>query len=107
MAVDPNRIAWETCALEKITEMVSRRVFEDREAGATIVQTELRKGALVARHTHAGEQWIQVLQGAVAVSLDGAVISLEAGESMTVPAGAPHQLEALEDSVVVDVRGTG
>ena len=107
MPADPSRVNWDTCTLEKITEMVSRRVYADRKAGVTIVQTELRKGALVAQHTHAGEQSIQVMQGSIVVTLNGAEISLGAGESVTVPAGAPHQVEALDDSVVVDVRENG
>lgn len=104
MPADPNRVNWDACTPEKITEMVSRRVCEDRENRATIVQTELRKGALVPQHTHAGAQWIQVVQGSIAVTMNGRVLRLPAGESLTVPAGAPHQVEALDDSVVVDVR---
>ena len=47
MAADPKAIAWDDCALEKVTEMVSRRVCVDRDTGTTLVQTHLRKGALV------------------------------------------------------------
>ena len=104
MPADPNRVNWDACALEKITEMVSRRVFADGEAGAAIVQTELRKGALVPQHTHAGDQLIQVSQGTIVVALSGRRVTLQAGESLTIPAGQPHQIEALDDSVVVDVR---
>jgi quercetin dioxygenase-like cupin family protein len=75
MPADLTGVNWDDCALEKITEMVSRRVYADRKAGVTIVQTELRKGALVAQHTHAGEQSIQVMQGSIVVTLNGAEIS--------------------------------
>lgn len=104
MPADPNAVNWDDCALEKITEMVSRRVFEDRESGVLVVQTELRKGALVPQHTHAGDQLIQVRQGAIVVTIGGLQRPVRTGESVTIPAGAPHQIEALEDSVVVDVR---
>jgi quercetin dioxygenase-like cupin family protein len=104
MAADPNRVNWDACTTEKITEMVSRRVSVDAETGALMVQTHLRRGALVALHRHAGQQWIQVTQGSIVVTMNGIPRWLGAGESVTIPAGTPHQIEAAEDSVVVDVR---
>jgi len=104
MPVDPTLVNWDACALEKITEMVSRRVCVDRATASTIVQTQLRKGALVPQHAHVGEQVIQVTQGSIAVTVSGRTVTLRVGESLTVPAGVPHQLEAMDDSIVVDVR---
>ena len=45
---------WDEMSLERINEMVSRKVI----AGArqTLAQFWLKRGALVARHAHAGEQ---------------------------------------------------
>ena len=104
MPADLTGVNWDDCALEKITEMVSRRVFLDREGGATFVQTDLRKGALVALHSHRGEQMIQVVQGSVVVTMNGTTTALHAGQSVTIPAGVPHEVEATADSVVMDVR---
>ena len=104
MPVDPTSINWDDCALERITEMVSRRVHVDRQTGTVVVQTHLRKGALVPQHTHNGEQLIQVTLGSVVVTFSGLTLPVRTGESLTIPGGAPHQIEALDDSVVVDVR---
>jgi len=49
MPADLTGVNWDDCALEKITEMVSRRVFLDREGGATFVQTDLRRRSLRTR----------------------------------------------------------
>jgi quercetin dioxygenase-like cupin family protein len=104
MPVDPNRVNWDACALERVTEMVSRRIWIDRQTGTLCAQTHLRRGALVPQHRHAGTQRIQVMTGAVAVTVGGATSVLDAGGVITIAASAPHELEALDDSVVVDVR---
>ena len=104
MAADPKAIAWDDCALEKVTEMVSRRVCVDRDTGTTLVQTHLRKGALVPRHTHAGEQSVHVTQGAIRVQMGGDALTLRAGDTVQIPANTPHQIEVLEDAIVLDAR---
>jgi hypothetical protein len=54
---------WDEIALEKVTEMVSRKfVSGERE---TIAQIYLKRGALVPQHTHDSEQMTYVLQGAL------------------------------------------
>jgi len=104
MSADPKAVAWDDYALEKVTEMVSRRVHLDRGTGTILVQTHLRKGALVPRHTHAGDQSVCVVQGAIRLQMAGDALTLRAGETVHVSAGTPHQVEALEDSIVVDSR---
>ena len=102
MALDIDRIRWDACELEKVTELVSRRVVT--EGGQTVIWTQIKKGALVPVHSHAGEQTVQVKQGALRVTLQGVRTVVGEGETLLIPAGAPHETEALEDSVVVDVR---
>jgi quercetin dioxygenase-like cupin family protein len=104
MPADPNRVNWDECALERITEMVSRRVSIDRRTGTVCVQSHLRKGALVPQHTHPGAQRIQVLAGALAVRVDGVTSTLGVGDTITIAPGVRHELEALDDSIVVDAR---
>ena len=104
MPADLTGVNWDDCALERITEMVSRRIWIDRQAGTMYAQSHLRKGALVPVHRHSGVQRIQVTTGAVAVTVDGVVATLETGETITIPAGVRHELEALDDSIVVDAH---
>jgi unsaturated pyranuronate lyase len=94
---------WDEIALEKVTEMVSRKAV----AGArqTLTQTYLKKGALVPLHHHAGEQMIYVLQGALRTVVDGEDTTVREGEVLQVPPRVAHQAEALDDTFVLDVRG--
>ena len=103
----PRRVAlyrWADLPLEKVTEMVARK--EIAGADQTIAQSYLKKGALVPLHTHGGEQWIYVLQGALAAVVDGERVTVREGEVLQVPAGVAHQAEALDDTFVLDIRGS-
>lgn len=95
---------WDEIDLDKVTEMVARKVV----AGAhlTLVQTYLKKGALVPIHAHPDEQMVYVLQGALRALVQGHAITVREGEVLQVPADAPHQVEALDDTFVLDVRGS-
>jgi quercetin dioxygenase-like cupin family protein len=91
---------WDELAQEKVTEMVSRKVI----AGArqTMAQVWFKKGALVARHTHESEQVTYVLDGAVRCMVDGEDLVVRAGEVFVVPSGVPHQIEVLDDTLVIE-----
>jgi quercetin dioxygenase-like cupin family protein len=92
---------WDEIALEKITEMVSRKVISgDR---ITIAQVYLKRGTLVPRHSHPNEQISCVLQGALRVLVGGEEITVREGEVLHVPASVDHQAEALDDTFVLDV----
>lgn len=94
-------ISWDELALEKITEMASRKVI----AGArqTVAQVWFKKGALVARHVHESEQVSYVLDGALRCVVDGEDVIVRAGEVVVIPSGVPHQIEALDDTLLIDI----
>jgi len=92
---------WDEIALEKITEMVSRKIVTgDREM---LAQTYLKRGALVPLHSHASEQMTYVLQGALRFLVEGEEVIVREGEVIHIPSGVPHQAEALEDTFELDV----
>lgn len=82
--------------------MVSRK--EIRGNGESLVQTYLKKGALVPVHEHAGAQWVYVLQGTLALTIAGETVTAHEGDVVHVPARTPHQAEALDDTFVLDIR---
>jgi quercetin dioxygenase-like cupin family protein len=96
---------WDAIELEKVTEMIARKVIAGAEQ--TLTQAYLKKGALVPMHSHPGEQMIYVLQGALRAVVDGAEVTLREGEVLQIAAGTPHQAEALDDTFVIDVRRGG
>ena len=93
---------WETLELERVTEMVTRKTVSGTRH--VLVQSYLKKGALVPQHAHQGEQLIYVLQGALRTVVDGAEVTVREGEVLQIPPGVPHQAEALDDTFVLDVR---
>jgi quercetin dioxygenase-like cupin family protein len=96
---------WDEIPLERVTEMVSRKVFVgDRQV---MVQVHLLRGTHVPVHRHEGEQMIYVLQGALRCSVGGREVTVKEGDVLHLPAGVRHQAEALEDTFQIVVFGDG
>jgi quercetin dioxygenase-like cupin family protein len=92
---------WDEIALEKITEMISQKIVAgEREM---LAQIYLKRGAQVPMHSHESEQMTYVLQGAIRFLVDGEEVIVREGEVLHIPARAPHQAEALEDTFELDV----
>jgi quercetin dioxygenase-like cupin family protein len=92
---------WDEIALEKVTEMISRKIVSgEREMMAQIY---LKRGALVPIHAHDSEQMTYILQGALRFLVDGEEIIVREGEVLHIPSRLPHQAEALEDTLELDV----
>jgi quercetin dioxygenase-like cupin family protein len=92
---------WDEIALEKVTEMISRKIVTGEKE--MIGQIYLNKGALVPMHKHESEQLTYVLQGALKFLIDGEEITVREGEVLRIPSWVPHQAEALEDTFELDV----
>ena len=83
----PGRAAlyrWEDVALEKVTEMISRKVVVGERQ--QLSQVYLKKGALVPAHAHPGEQLIYVLQGALRAHVGGDEFTVREGGVVLIPA---------------------
>src|SRR6267142_2847910 len=92
---------WDEIALEKVTEMVSRKlVTGEREM---IAQIYLKRGCLVPMHSHESEQMTYILQGALRFLIGGEEITVREGEVLHIPSWVEHQAEALEDTFELDV----
>ncbi len=92
---------WDELALEKVTEMISRKIVTgEREM---LAQIYLKKGALVPMHSHESEQMTYVLQGALKFLVGGEEIRVREGEVLHIPSWVPHQAEALDDTFELDV----
>ncbi len=102
MSTPPVRLhRWDEIALEKVTEMVSRKIISGEQC--MIAQGYLKRGALVPVHVHDAEQMTYVLQGSLLFVVDGEEVTVREGEVVHVPAGVPHQAEALEDTFEMDI----
>ena len=92
---------WDELALEKVTEMISRKIVTgEREM---VAQVYLKKGALVPMHSHESEQMTYVLQGALKFLINGEEITVREGEVLHIPSWIEHQAEALDDTFELDL----
>ena len=92
---------WDEIALEKVTEMLSRKIVAgEREM---LVQVYVKRGCLVPMHAHDSEQMTYVLQGSVRFLVGGEEVTVREGEVLHIPSGVAHQSEALEDTFELDV----
>jgi quercetin dioxygenase-like cupin family protein len=101
------RTRWDEIALEKLTDMVSRKAVSGD--ALELVQIYFKKGTLVPLHRHHTERLVYVLQGVVRLIVSGDELILREGEVLVLPAGTERQAECLDDTflMLVGVRGTG
>src|SRR5438128_10313593 len=74
MALQTGRLhRWDEIALEKVTEMLSRKIITgEREM---LAQVYLKRGCLMPMHSHESEQMTYVLQGALKFLIGGEEIT--------------------------------
>ena len=92
---------WSDIAPEQINPAIARQyITADR---VTIARFELKRGGVVPRHAHENEQVSVVLSGALLFRIDGREVTVRAGEVMQLPGDLAHEVEVLEDTIVMDV----
>ena len=101
MSQPPKLHRWDEIDLEKVTEMISRKIVTG--AREMLAQIYLKKGALVPMHSHESEQMTYVLQGALKFLIGGEEITVREGEVLHIPSWVEHQAEALDDTFELDL----
>ena len=92
---------WDEIALEKVTDMISRKIVTgEREM---LAQIYLKKGCVVPMHSHESEQMTYILQGALKFLIGGEEIIVREGEVLHIPSWVEHQAEPLDDTFELDV----
>jgi quercetin dioxygenase-like cupin family protein len=92
---------WSQIESEQLNPKVKRKAIHT--LNMTIARLEIEKSAVVPEHHHVHEQVATVERGALKFFIDGKEEIIRAGESIAIPPNMPHSVEALEDTVVVDV----
>jgi quercetin dioxygenase-like cupin family protein len=92
---------WNSVDREQLNARIGRRAIHGEQL--TIARLELQKYAVVPEHSHINEQVSMVERGSLKFFFEGREQIVRAGEALLIPANAPHAVEALEDTVVVDV----
>ncbi len=95
---------WNDLEREQLHERLSRRLITgDR---VMLAHVYLKKGCVVPKHSHENEQFTYILEGALRFFIgdDGAQeVVVRAGEVLLLPSHLPHEAQALEDTLDVDV----
>ena len=92
---------WNLLEEEPLNPLLGRKMIHGQHA--TIARIRLRKGAVVPMHSHPNEQISMIESGALRFVISGEERALRAGEAVVIPPDAPHMVEALEDSLAVDL----
>jgi quercetin dioxygenase-like cupin family protein len=95
---------WEDLPRERLNSRLERRLITG--TNMMIAHVYLEKGCIVPKHSHHNEQITYVLEGALKFLLgedQQQEVVVRAGEVLTIPPDLPHQAEALEDTLDVDI----
>ena len=95
---------WTDIPREELSPLIGRRLVTGERM--MLAHVYLAKGAIVPRHAHENEQLTYILEGTLRFRLgeDGAeTVDVAAGEVLHIPSNLPHEAEALEDTLDVDV----
>jgi quercetin dioxygenase-like cupin family protein len=95
---------WSEVPLETVTPMLDRKLITgDR---MMMAQVFLKKGCIVPRHQHHNEQLTYILDGCLRFWIgedESNVREVRAGEVLYIPSNVWHRVEALEDTLDLDV----
>jgi quercetin dioxygenase-like cupin family protein len=91
---------WDAEPIERLNDLIGRQMLNGD--AMTLARITLAAGAVVPRHAHPNEQIATVLSGRLRFALGDDERVVGAGESVLIAGDVPHEVEALEDSVVLD-----
>jgi len=95
---------WDEMKKERVSDTLERRLITgDR---IMLAHVYLKKGCIVPKHSHENEQFTYILEGALKFWIgedQKQEVIVSAGEVLVIPSNIPHQAEAIEDTLDVDV----
>ena len=92
---------WDAEPVEPLNDLIGRQMLNGD--AMTLARITLARGAVVPLHSHPNEQIATVLSGRLRFRLGDDERVVDAGASLLIAGDVPHEVEALEDSVVLDV----
>jgi quercetin dioxygenase-like cupin family protein len=89
---------------ETVSPLLDRRLITGDKM--MLAHVYLKKGCIVPKHFHENEQITYILEGALKFWLGDdqkEIVVVSAGQVLHIPSNVPHQAEALEDTLDVDI----
>ncbi len=93
--------SWSRIPREKITDKLSRKLISGKKV--MLAQVFLKKGCIVAAHSHHNEQMTYILSGSMKLRLPDKEVTLNEGDVLHIPSRVEHSAVALEDTLDLDV----
>jgi quercetin dioxygenase-like cupin family protein len=93
-------VSWREAEVEQLSAGIGRQMLNGE--AMTLARITLAAGAVVPEHSHPNEQIASVLSGRLKFVVGDEEREVSGGESVLVPGGVAHRVEALEDSIVLD-----
>ncbi|MCI0435024.1 MAG: cupin domain-containing protein [Gemmatimonadetes bacterium] len=97
-------VRWDDLPWEQVKDRLKRRLITGERG--MLAHVFLSKGCVVPRHSHDNEQFTLILEGALHFRLgeNGETeCVVRAGDVLHIPSNVPHEAEALEDTLDLDV----
>lgn len=99
--MDVQLIKFKNLPPEALSDKISRQYVYGEKA--MLCRFELKKGAIIPTHQHPNEQITYITNGLVKVTIHDKEYLVHAGEVLIIPGNTPHQFEALEDTIDIDL----
>jgi len=100
-AAQLKHVPWSSVELENLNPLLQRQLMVGDQV--MLARIYLKKGCVVPLHSHHNEQISYVTEGSLVFSIDGRDLVVNAGEVIAIPAHLPHRVEALIDSLSLDI----
>lgn len=97
----PSYLKWKDIEVEQLSSHIGRQFVVG--TNVMVARVLLKKGANVPLHQHHNEQITYILKGALEFLIGGERIVVGAGEVLCIPPNVPHEANALEDTVDLDI----
>jgi quercetin dioxygenase-like cupin family protein len=97
----PSYTKWKDIEVEQLNPLIGRQFVVGKDV--MVARVLLKKGANVPLHHHHNEQITYILEGALEFLIAGERIVVHAGEVLCIPPNVPHEANALEDTVDLDI----
>lgn len=94
-------VPWNSVELEVLNPLLERQLMVGHQI--MLSRIYLKKGCVVPLHSHHNEQVSYILEGALTFSINDHDIVVRAGEVLAIPPYLAHRVEALADSLSLDI----
>lgn len=92
---------WTQVRVEQVNPLAERQIVLGGKV--MVVRWRFKKGCLVPLHKHPHEQISIGEEGMLRFLVDGKEVNVGRNGILCIPSNVPHEVEALEDSVAIDI----